>query len=121
MTVSNPGTPRDSAWRLTVDLWSATVLVWLASAGRRVSLTPSAHLFFFDRYRRLASLHAAHGRVARAARLHAKADAHYRAAGGDEGPPYAAAMAMPRPRRLVMTNAMGTRRSEGSEPPDDAA
>jgi hypothetical protein len=47
----------------------------------------------------------------------ARADEHYKA-GGDGGPPYAAAMAMPRPRRFVYTDAVSHTRLDG---PDDAA
>ena len=72
------------------------MLVWLISADREDELRPEAHLFFFDRYQRLAQHHRVRGRVVKAQRQQAKADEHYRAGGGD-GPPYAAAMAMPRP------------------------
>jgi hypothetical protein len=42
---------KQSLWTLSIDLWSAKMLVWLASVGRdSVVLTPEAHLFFFDRY-----------------------------------------------------------------------
>ena len=109
--------PVDSLWRLSIDLWSAKTLVWLASAGRNAGLTPEAHLFFCDRYRRLARWHTAYGNVMKATHLERKADAHARAAGGDE-PPYAAAMALPRPKRLVMTDAVSRIHLD---PPDDAA
>lgn len=107
----------DSLWTLSIDLWSAKTLVWLASAGRDAVLTPEAHRFFCDRYRRLARWHTAHGNVTKATRLEQKADAHARAGGGDE-PPYAAAMALPRPKRLVMTDAVSRIHLD---PPDDAA
>jgi hypothetical protein len=104
-------------WTLALDLLTAKALVWAVSVGRDAELTPAAHLYFFDRYRRLAEWHRAHGRIEKAARLQAKADDHYRAGGGD-GPPYAAAMAMPRPRRFVQVDAIGQERLGG---PDDAA
>ena len=109
--------PADSLWPLRLDLISAKALVWVASVGRDAELTRDAHIFFFDRYQRLAQLHKQRGHEAASARLQAKADEHYRAAGGTE-PPYAAAMAMPRPRRWIVTNAVG-----GSHPNDfdDAA
>lgn len=113
MTTRNP--LEDSFWRLLLDLLSAKALVWAATVGRDGELTPEAHIYFFDRYHRLAQHHRAHGRLARARRLEAKANEHYEASGG--GPPYAAAMAMPRPRRFLRTDAVGSRRS-GS---DDAA
>src|SRR5581483_2229218 len=107
----------DSLWSLRLDLFSAKLLVWVASIGRDAELRPETHLYFFDRYSRLAQVHSRRGRDARARLLRAKADEHYRASGGD-GPPYAAAMAMPRPRDWVMTDA----RSERAwHPPDDAA
>ena len=110
-------TPRVGSWLLlSADVVSAKALVWLARAGRDGELTPDAHLFFADRYERLAEFHRAGGRRARAARLHARAEAHRHSSGG--GPPYAAAMALPRPARFIHTNAVG-RRHAG--PPDDAA
>ena len=101
---------------LMADLLSAKTLVWIASVRTSGELTPDAHLYFFDRYRRLAAWHRARNRPARATQLDAAAEEHYRCAGGD-GPPYAAAMAMPRPSRYIQTNAVG-RRFAG---PDDAA
>jgi hypothetical protein len=112
----------DSWIALTLDLWSARALVWLAGVGREAELTQSAHLYFFDRYRRLAKWHRRRGRLDKAARLHAKAEQHFNASGGEDGPPYAAAMAMPRPRRFVETSAVSRRRLvRPSPPPDDAA
>jgi len=102
---------------LVIDLASAWALVWLASWGRDGELTPDAHLYFFDRYSRLAEWHRARGHFAKARRLETKAEMHHvRDSGG--GPPYAAAMAMPRPRRLTVTNAVSTRTFDG---PNDAA
>lgn len=103
---------------LSVDLLTAKVLVWIASVGRDAELTPEAHIYFFDRYRRLAQYHRARGRVGKAKRFQAKAEEHYRAGGGDDGPPYAAAMAMPRPNRFVRTDAVSRSEIDG---PDDAA
>ena len=114
----NAKDPRvDSLFSLTADLLSAKALVWIASVGRDAELTPEAHLYFFDRYHRLAQYHRARGRSDRARRFQSKADEHYRAGGGD-GPPYAAAMAMPRPNRFVRTDAVSRSRMEE---PDDAA
>ena len=107
----------DSAWRLRADLASARLLIWIATLGRDADLTSDTHLYFFDRYQRLANYHRKHGNQNTAARLQAKAEEHYRAGGGD-GPPYAAAMGMPRPRTWVITNAV----SRGSfRDPDDVA
>jgi hypothetical protein len=107
----------DSVWSLRLDLMSARALVWMAIVGRDADLTPDAHLYFAARYGRLARCHQAHGRPARAAQLQAKADRHYQMGGGDV-PPYAAAMAMPRPRRFVRTDAVARHRLDA---PDDAA
>lgn len=108
----------DSLWLLWLDLLSARALVWIANVGRDADLTPAAHIYFFDRYRRLARYHLAHGRLGKARRLQAKADEHYQAGGGPGGPPYAAAMAMPRPRRFIQTHAVSSSKLDG---PDDAA
>lgn len=107
----------ESSLLLAADLVSAKVLVWLARVGRDGELTPEAHSFFADRYQRLAESHRRRGHLAKAERLRAKADHHLQAAGGSDGPPYAAAMAMPRPARFIRTNAVGT---SFSGPPDAA-
>jgi hypothetical protein len=111
------GRPNDSRWRLSMDLASAKLLVWVVSVGRNPELTQDAHLYFADRYRRLAHVHRSHHRLAKAERLDQKAKEHLEAAGWD-GPPYAAAMAMTRPTRLTVTNAVSHQRLGG---PDDAA
>jgi hypothetical protein len=113
VTVDRP----ESLWSLTIDVFSAKFLVWISSVGRDVDLTPDAHRYFSDRYRRLAASHLARGDSAKAVRLQAQAEQHS-SAGGGEGPPYAAAMAMPRPRRFVVTDAVSRKRMDG---PDDAA
>jgi hypothetical protein len=66
----------ESVWTLSIDLWSAKLLVWFASVGRDALLTPEAHLFFFDRYRRLAHQHRARGHIVKANRLARKAEEH---------------------------------------------
>jgi hypothetical protein len=104
--METPAQPAESWWALTIDLWSARSLVWVASVGRDAELTTQAHLYFFDRYRRLADYYRTRGRVERARRLQAKADEHDLSGGN---PPYAAAMAMPRPRRFVQTRAVAGR------------
>ena len=109
--------PGESLWSLSADLVSAKVLVWVASVGRDAELTPEAHLYFFDRYSRLAHYHRIRGRTHRAKRFQAKAEEHYRP-GGPGGPPYAAAMVMPRPTRFVRTEAVSR---NGFSGPDDAA
>lgn len=109
----------ESLFLLYTDLVSAKVLVWFASVGRDAELTPEAHAYFVDRYSRLAELHRGRRRLAKAAQLQAKADEHLQAAGGGDGPPYAAAMAMSRPSRFIRTHAVGT--SHHGSRPDDAA
>jgi hypothetical protein len=104
----------NSHWSLSVDLVSARALIWFASWGRDAELTRDAHLYLFDRYSRLAKYHRQHGRFDKAARFQSKAEEHV----VDDGPPYAAAMAMPRPHRFVQTNAVSARRLDD---PDDAA
>jgi hypothetical protein len=110
-------TSTDSLWSLRFDLVSANLLVWVASSGRDAELRPETHLYLFDRYSRLAELQRLRGREARARILRAKAEEHYRAGGGD-GPPYEAAMGMPRPRDWIVTDARSDR---VLRPPDDAA
>jgi hypothetical protein len=85
--------------------------------GLRVDLVTAAHIYFFDRYQPLAACYRRRGHHARARRLQAKADEHY-ALGGGDGPPYAAAMGMPRPRQWFSTNVVSRSRFRG---PDDAA
>jgi hypothetical protein len=80
-----------SRWSLTADVLSARFLVWVAKWGRDAELTPEAHAFFYDRYYRLAAYHRAKGHVRSAARLQTKAREH---CAPDDGPPYAAAMAV---------------------------
>jgi hypothetical protein len=108
----------DSAWALSIDLLSARVLVWIASVGKDAELTREAHIYFFDRYSRLADCYRKRGRWRKADEFKAKAEQHYRSGGGVDGPPYAAAMAMPRPSRFIRTNAVSRNRFPGS---DDAA
>lgn len=105
------------AWLLSLDLLSARLLVWVATAGRDAELTPEAHRYLSDRYHRLAHYHRTRGRLDKARRVQARADDHYDAGGGD-GPPYAAAMAMPRPSRWARTDAISRTRAKE---PDDAA
>jgi hypothetical protein len=115
--MDTPHQKNDSIAWLRLDLITARILVWVAIVGRDAELTSEAHLYLFDRYQRLADCYRRRGRAARAKRLQAKANEHYRLSGGD-GPPYAAAMAMPRPRQWFATDAVSRHRFQG---PDDAA
>lgn len=88
--------------RLLLDIVSMKMLVW--TLGRGGELLDS-NLFFFDKYLDLADYHRQQGRIARADRLAAVAEAYFDAAPDDE-PPEAAAMAMPVPRPRTSTNAV---------------
>jgi hypothetical protein len=68
-----------------------------------------SHLFFYDRYSILAEYHRERGRIAKADKLAAIAEAYYRVAPDDDGPE-AAAVAMPVPRPGMKTNAVSTAR-----------
>jgi hypothetical protein len=107
----------DSEWRLRWDLWSIQLLLRLALAGGRGEARPEVHLYLADRYARLAEHHRRAGHHDSARRLQMKSEAHWSDGGGD-GPPFAAAMAMPRPRPSVLVDAVSRQRSDG---PDDAA
>ena len=100
----------ESIWKLRVDLVSARVLIWAASVGRDAELTPETHFYLANRYDRLSHVYRVRGRHALASRLALRAAEHYRA-GGWTGPPYAAAMALPRPRSWVVVNALSHRRA----------
>src|SRR5882672_6927149 len=89
--------------RLLLDVVSMKIFVWMF--GHDGELLDS-HLFFFDRYSDLADYHRQQGRVAKADRLAAIAEAYFGAAPDDDEPPEAAAMAMPVPRPMTSTNAV---------------
>jgi hypothetical protein len=99
--------------RLCLDVASVEALVWVATFGRDADLTPEVHRHLFDRYSRLADYHRQRGHIEKARRFRMKADDHH----FDDGPPYAAALAMPHARRRV-TCAVSPRRLNV---PDDAA
>jgi len=96
--------------RLLVDVYSTKLFVWML--GQNGELLDS-HLFFFDRYSELSEHHRRKGRIAKADRLAAIAEAHFLAAPDDDEPPEAASMAMPVPQALVRTNAVSTTRLKG--------
>jgi hypothetical protein len=105
---------------LMVDILSIKFLVWMFGTNGELL---DSHLFFFDRYSELAELHRRHGRFFQADVLTAVAEAHYKAAPGDDDddPQDAAAMAMPVPRPPQITNAISTERMKktGSDGPSD--
>ena len=88
--------------RLLLDVVSMKIFVWVPSHDGELL---NSHLFFFDRYSDLADYHRQQGRIAKADRLAAIAEAYFQAAPDDE-PPEAAAMAMPVPRPRTSTNAV---------------
>jgi hypothetical protein len=92
--------------RLLIDIFAMKVFVRMF--GQTGELLDS-HLFFFDRYSELADYHGRKGRIAKADRLAAIAEAHYQAAPGDDVEPPAAAVAMPEPQPWTSTNAVSTR------------
>ena len=96
--------------RLLADVLSMKIFVWMF--GRNGELLDS-HLFFFHRYSELADHHRRKGRIAKADRLAAIAEAHNQAAPGDDDHPPAVAMAMPVPQPPTNTSAVSTTRVQG--------
>jgi hypothetical protein len=110
--------PPASALSLRLDIVVGRLLVWLSHArtlNDDEEPTAETHLFFFDRYQKLADHHRRRGHLARARRLQAKADEHWELSGGD-GPPFAAAMGMPRPRTWLSTDAVSRTRGATARP-----
>ena len=108
--------PRDSIWRLRLDLASARALMLLGSSPADEDLNPDVHLFLYDRYSRLAALHEAAGRRANAAALRGRAQYHFGfCAGGPQTDPDRADRPSRPPVRILAFG--GQRRS----PRDDAA
>src|SRR5207237_9800037 len=107
----------EGPWQLRGDLIVTNAILWVVSARRVGEPKPEVHLYLYDRYSRLAEHYERRGRRKKASRLRAKAEAHYQRS-GHTGPPFAAAMAMTRPRSPFLTWAVGKRERCG---PDDAA
>jgi hypothetical protein len=98
---------------IVVDIVSMKVFLWALGKLRRSAVDPSggildSHLFFYDRYADLAEHHRLRGRIAKARRFTAVAEAYYELAPDDDEPPKAGAMAVPVPRRPLNTNAVST-------------
>ena len=100
--------------RLLLDVVSIKIFVWMF--GHDGELLDS-HLFFFDRYSDLADYHRQQGRIAKADRLAAIAEAYFQAAPDDDEPPEAAAMAMRAPRPMTRTNAVSAPVKKPSKKP----
>src|SRR5712691_6965016 len=96
----------EGPWELRGDLIITNAILWVAGAGRVGEPTPEVHLYLYDRYWRLADHYERRGNRKKASRLRVKAEAHYKHS-GHTGPPFAAAMAMPRPRSPFFTWAVG--------------
>jgi len=109
---------KEGPWGLRGDLIITNAILWVAGAGRVGEPKPEVHLYLYDRYSRLAEHYDHRGNKKKALRLRAKAKAHYNRS-GHTGPPFAAAMAMPRPRSPFFTWAVAKDRD--SRGPNDAA
>jgi len=95
------------------------ITVIIAKAGRPARPNPEVCFYLGDRYVRLSEYHRVKGRSKKAKRLRAKAEFYFQGSGPWRDPPYAAAMAMPAPKRPTFTAAIGWLPRHG--PPDDAA
>jgi len=94
--------------RLLLDVFSIKLFVRMF--GQHGELLDS-DLFFFDRYSDLADYHRQRGRIAKADRLAAIAEAYFQVAPDDDEPPEkTAAMGMPVPSFGTSTNAVSTTR-----------
>lgn len=108
----------EGPWGVRGDLIVMNALLWVARAGRAGQPTPEVHLYLYDRYSRLAAHYQRRRNHAKAARLRAKAGAHYKRS-GHTGPPFAGAMALAGPRPPFFTWAVA--KDQDSRGPHDAA
>jgi len=111
---------KEGPWGLRGDLIITNAILWVAGAGRVGEPRPEVHLYLYDRYWRLADYYERRGNRKKASRLRTKAAAHYKHS-GDTGPPFAAAMAMPRPRSPFFTWAVAKGWDRRDPDDDDAA
>jgi len=111
---------QESVWQLRFDLAMALALLTVAKAVRPGNPNPDVCFYLGDRYWRLAEYCKERGSVNKAQRLRATAERYLQCSGPWRGPPHAAAMAMPVPRRPTFTQAIGWRTGK-RQPPDDAA
>lgn len=103
-----------------------TAFAWVLGQWLTWAVDPNggildSHLFFYDRYSDLAEYHRLKGRIAKADRFAAIAEAYYRAAPDDDDEPEAAAMAMPVPRPPININAVSSTqvpKPRGDKSPD---
>jgi hypothetical protein len=117
LKAASPPHPDDGPWGLRGDLVVTNALLWVVSVRHAGEPRPEVHLYLYDRYRRLADYYQRRGKRKKAAGLYEKAEEHYTRS-GRPGPPFAAALAMPRPRSPFFTWAVGNREPRG---PNDAA
>src|SRR5213593_5152550 len=111
---------KDGPWRLRADLVTIQGLLWVARGRPGGEPRPEVHLYLYDRYWRLADYYERRGNRKKASRLRTKAAAHYKHS-GDTGPPFAAAMAMPRPRSPFFTWVVAKGWDRRDPDDDDAA
>ena len=115
--MTKAGASKSGPWGLRTDLLTVHGLLWMARVRPGGEPRPEVHLYLYDRYWRLAEYHERRGRSKNASRLRMKAMIHYRQSGSD-GPPLAAALAMPVPRPPLFTRAVAR---QARRDPDDAA
>jgi hypothetical protein len=109
-------TEQESISQLRIDILVAHLLLFVAKAGKPGEPNSDVCFYLGNRYLRLAEKYQRSGASSKSLRLRGKAEKYL---GPLQGPPYAAAMAMPIPRRPTFTAAIGWRTRKG--PPDDAA
>jgi len=107
-----------SWWRLQADVAWGRGLLSVATMREGAAVPPDVYLFLGDRYWRLARRHFVRGRQKTAERLVRKARLYFRAGGGPEPPPLAAA-SMPIPEAPSFISAIGGTRGAGGS--NDAA
>jgi hypothetical protein len=86
------------------------MLIWMGTVGRDATIAPETHLYLASRYDLLSHHYVRRRHYLKARRFARLAAEHYRA-GGWDGPPFAAAMAMPVPERWVIVEAVSKRRA----------
>lgn len=110
---------QSSALRLRIDILVAPILLFLAKAGKSGEPNSDVCYYLGDRYWRLAECYRGRGVSGKASEFQAKAEWYLRESGWWNGGPYGGALAMPIPKRLTFTAAIGWRPRQ--RPPDDAA
>jgi hypothetical protein len=116
--MKNEGVIDLSWWRLQSDVAWGRALLAIATMREGGAVKPDIYLFLGDRYWRLARRQFFRGRQKNAQRLVRKARLYFKAGGGPEPPPLAAA-SMPVPEPPSFTSAVGGARGVGGS--NDAA